>query len=89
MRKWDSRRPGAPLAVLAGHRGAVTSLATDGSDKAVTGSTDGSVRLWDASSGLSVSCEGHGGPVSAVAMADDYMLSASWDGSVRAFFPAT
>lgn len=89
VRKWDSRRPGVPLAVLLGHTGAVTSLATDGSDKVVTGSADGTVRLWDAYSGLSVSCEGHGGPVSGVAMGEDYMLSACWDGSVRSFFPAT
>ena len=89
VRKWDSRRPGIPLAVLLGHRGAVTSLAVDGSDKVVTGSVDGTVRLWDAYNGLSVNCEGHAGPVSGVAMADDYMVSAGWDGSVRSFFPTT
>ena len=89
VRLWDSRRPDAPMTALLGHAAAVTALAADGSDKLLTGAADGSVRLWDAHTGVSVSCEGAGAPVSSVALSQDYMIAASWDGALRTFFPAT
>ena len=93
VRKWDARMSAVPVAAWGGHHGAVTSLAVSPhSDRIVTGSVDGSVRLWDAVTGLSLGCEGHSGPVtpgSGTAMADDYMLSSSWDGTLRCWFPAT
>jgi WD40 repeat protein len=58
VRKWDSRVPTRALAELRGHGAAVVSLATDGagSDVLVSGGADGSVRLWDAATGLSIGC---------------------------------
>lgn len=89
MRRWDARYPTAPLSCWSGHGGSpVTSMSTSGG-KVVTGSDAGGVRLWDAHTGLSLLCEGHAGHVSSTAVADDYVLSASWDGGLSCTFPST
>ena len=94
VRKWDARRPSVPLVAWPGHAGAVTSLsvAHGACDRFVTGGTDGAVRLWDASNGLSLAFEGHTAaiaPGAGVAQADDYVVSGSWDGAMRVWFPVT
>jgi WD40 repeat protein len=88
IRKWDARMSHAPMALFTGHTHAVTTLSVDG-DKVVSGSTDASVRLWDARTGLSVRCDGHMATVSGTAVSDDYMVSASWDGSLACWYPTT
>lgn len=89
VRRWDARRPVVSVSCWSGHGGSpVTSLCSVG-DKVVTGCTAGGVRLWDAQTGLSLLCEGHTGQVAATAVADDYLLSASWDGGLSCWFPAT
>src|SRR5262249_2634816 len=60
-------------------------LSNDGC-QALTGSSDGTVRLWDCGSGSEVAClKGHQGPVNAVAFSPDgeRALSGGADGSVR------
>ena len=63
---------------LTGHEQAVTSLATfaDGS-KLVSGSADGSVRIWNVADGQQTGRLDHGGPVAAVAVRPDGLRIAS------------
>jgi len=56
-------------------------------DLVATGAADGLVRVWDAATGASVACSGHGGPVSAVHMSRDCVVSTGWDGVVRVWAP--
>jgi WD40 repeat protein len=87
---WDS---GKEIGRLAGHKGAVTSVAfsPDGS-QAVSGSMDGTVRLWDVKAQTEAGClTGHGDTVYGVAFAPDgkSILSASADRTVRLWSCAT
>jgi WD40 repeat protein len=88
VRKWDGRMPSIPMAMWSGHAAAVTSISSWG-DNVVTGGADSSVRLWDAQTGISIRCSGHGGPIATTSIAADYLLSAGWDGMLRCWFPAT
>ena len=81
---------------LEGHQGAITALAVspDGR-RAVTGSEDRTVRLWDLEKGRELLClEGHEATVRAVALysgdkyEEDKIFSASWNGKMR-FWSAT
>ncbi len=56
-------------------------------DLVATGAADGLVRVWDAATGASVACSGHVGPVSAVHMAQDCVVSTGWDGCVKLWAP--
>lgn len=74
---------------LRGHRGPVThvTLTPSGTD-ALTGSTDGTARVWDLEIGDCVlELEGHAGPVTALAITADGSLTvtASEDGTARAY----
>lgn len=88
VRVWDSRKAAAPMATWSCNGSPVTALKARG-DKVVTGCADGVVRLWDARSGLPIRCDGHTGQVIGTGVHDDYMLSASWDGTLRVFWPST
>ena len=58
-------------------------------DLVATGHADGSVRFFDGGTGDTLLCRGHAGPVGAVGVSRDYVLSAGWDGSLRAWAPET
>jgi WD40 repeat protein len=71
---------------IAGHTDMITSLSLDWT-KLVSGSKDGSVRIWDVVSGNQLeSCLGHSDTVSSVSVHDNHVASASWDGTVRCWF---
>lgn len=78
---------GALLRVLDGHSDRVTCLASgedmSGAELFVSGSSDNTLRLWDPNQDLSLATlEGHGAPVTCVAMRGALILSASWDKSL-------
>ena len=57
-------------------------------DKLVSGAADGAVRLWDATTGLALRCDGIGSAhVAGTALGENYMLSAAWDGVLRCWAP--
>lgn len=66
---------------LTGHGGAVTALSAVTPNKILSGSADGSVRLWDADSGKEILKMDHGAPVSAVAVQSDGKRFASAGGN--------
>lgn len=63
----------APLKELAGHGGPVTSLMAfaDKKLKLLSGSQDGTARVWDVAAGTQALSMNHGGPVTAVAVRPD------------------
>jgi F-box and WD-40 domain protein CDC4 len=64
----------------------VTSLAWDWT-KVVSGSRDTTVKIWDLSSGRLLDvCAGHTQNISAVALLDTHVVSASWDGRLRCWY---
>ena len=69
----DEPEISAPLKELSGHNAAVTSLAALPSAPAqiLSGSADGSVRLWNIEEGKELRRFEHGGPVTAVAVRPD------------------
>jgi WD40 repeat protein len=74
-------------ATLQGHTSAVWSVAlsTDG-HLLVSGSTEGTIRLWDARSARPLATlQGHSGHIYGVALSADAQLlaSGSWDGTIR------
>jgi WD40 repeat protein len=83
---WDAES-GAALAVLRGHKSAVTSVSysPDG-QHIVSGSYDGTVRMWDAQSGAALAVlEGHERVITNVACSQDGLriVSSSLDNTVR------
>ncbi|GAA0647577.1 hypothetical protein GCM10010174_83660 [Kutzneria viridogrisea] len=81
---WASSPAAVPaLHTLSGHSGAITAVAAG--SHVVTGSVDGTVRVWDGETGaLRHVLSGHEGPISSVVLADR-VLSGSADGTVRAW----
>ncbi|XXT21646.1 pentapeptide repeat-containing protein [Sorangium sp. So ce429] len=78
VRLWDAAS-GQAIRVMAGHHGAVNSLAfgADGRTLA-SGSDDRTVRLWDVHTGRALrALEGHGGKVTSVAFSGDGRMLAS------------
>ncbi|WP_285580447.1 hypothetical protein [Herbidospora sp. NBRC 101105] len=78
---------------LAGHRGAVTSLAFDhGTGLLASGGADQSVRLWDPNRSTSAVhvLRGHGDRVTSVAFSSDgaFLASGGDDGTIRLWNPA-
>src|SRR5947209_7137684 len=78
---------------LEGHEGVVEGVAFRGDGKlAVTGSWDGTVRLWDLPTGSERLClRGHKGAVRAIALSRDgnRILSGSWDRTAQLWDAAT
>ena len=71
--------PDKPLLELAGHEKPVTAVATvfpDGT-RVVSGSEDGSVRVWNLADGKQILSMAHGGPVTSVAVRPDGQAAAS------------
>ncbi|MHC4845824.1 MAG: WD40 repeat domain-containing serine/threonine protein kinase [Planctomycetota bacterium] len=97
LRRWEwdhlALRADTSVGQLLGHEDAVsaTALSRDGS-RVVTGSLDGTVRLWDAATGATLeTLVGHDGAVRSVALADDGRTIASGgdDGTLRLWDRAT
>jgi len=86
IRRWDSRKASMAMAEWGGEGAPVTSLAARG-DKLVSGTSEGTVRLWDAQTGLSLRCDGHTGQIAGIAAGGDYFCTASWDGTLRTWAP--
>ncbi|MGE0009555.1 MAG: hypothetical protein AB7F19_03355 [Candidatus Babeliales bacterium] len=76
--------PGVQLSVCNGHTGVVRSVCVSSDNKIVSGSYDGTVRVWDmAGNQLSV-CNGYTGSVISVCVTpDNKIVSGSRDGTVR------
>jgi WD40 repeat protein len=90
VKVWRWKEAGAAPAVLAGHEGAVTSVAFSeaaGGRYLATGSMDGTARIWDWRAGKEVArLEGHTAAVTCVAFgprAAGRLLSGSSDTSLR------
>lgn len=65
----------------------VTCLSLDWT-KLVSGSRDGTARVWDVMSGRQLGvCRGHTDCVIGVGMHDSHIVTASWDGDLRCWFP--
>jgi WD40 repeat protein len=78
--------PGRPLALLVGHEGEVKSIAFDSEGRhLVTGSADGTAKIWDARGNLLADLEGLQGAIySAVFAADgESIATAGRDGTAR------
>ena len=87
VRRWDARMPEHPeMGMGAIGSAPVTSLMVRG-DSLVSGSADGSTRLWHAQCGIDLTCAGHQGAVTGVAVHDDFFASTSIDGTLRVWSP--
>jgi WD40 repeat protein len=74
---------GHGLAALAGHERAVVTLALTSDERAVSGSADGTLRVWDVRTATSCMA-GHEKPVTAVAFRPDgHLVTGSADGTLR------
>lgn len=78
---WPPIGAPAPDAVLEGHEGPVTALASDGAVIA-SGGFDGTVRIWRAPGDADV-LRGHQGPVSALVFGLRGLVSGGQDGTLR------
>jgi F-box and WD-40 domain protein CDC4 len=86
VRRWDARKNNVAVVAWIGHRGPITTLTVHG-NTLVTGSSDRTVRVWDAQDATSFSCVNHQGQVSGTGCGDDYVVSSGWDGILRCGFP--
>ena len=75
----------ALVRTLSGHGGGVNALALTGDGRVVSGSSDGTVKVWDLNSGQEErTLSGHGGGVKALALTGDgRVVSGSSDGTVK------
>merc|ERR1712096_394064 len=81
-----------PLQTLSGHSNIVWSVAYNRDGTLASASHDGTIRLWDAESGLELqTMGGHNGPISSVAYSPDgtTLASASFDGTIKLWHAAT
>lgn len=78
------------LYILTGHRGSVRCMAAWGNHHLVTGSYDGTLRVWNLRQGKCVAiCAGHDGKVYSVATTRNYIFSGGIDGKIRVWNPLT
>lgn len=83
---------GAHPVVRLGHVGGVSAVAFAPDGRAVTGSEDGGVAIWDSVTGAQLGAfEGHAAPVSAISLSPDarLVLTASLDGTASVWDAAT
>jgi len=95
IRQWDSRRPDTPLSVIdasASTHEAVTCLSAHG-NLLMSGSSDGTFGIWNTFTGKGLrrrnSSAAPRRPISGVALAGQYAVTTSWDGSVRFYSTST
>src|SRR5262249_77153 len=86
--RWPSLTPpgGPALRRFEGHSGIVQAAGVSPEGRqVVSGSGDGTLRLWEVASGTARTLEGHARPVNAVAFSPDgrHMVSGSDDGTLR------
>ena len=75
VRLWSAEL--APLKELKGHRGPVTALEASAPNRMVSGSADGSLRVWEIGKDEPVAVVSHGSPVTAIAVRPDGQRFAS------------
>jgi len=88
-RLWEAKT-GASLFAMRGHDGPVVDAVFDrAGQRLVTASGDGTAQLWDVANGIPLlTMEGHGAQVTAGGFsADDRILTAGADGSIRSWDP--
>jgi WD40 repeat protein len=81
---------GAEMRTLAGHSYQINSVTVTPNGLAVSASFDGTLMVWDVESGRELlTLRGHTAPVSYVAISADgrLVVSASWDRTLRVWFP--
>lgn len=72
--------------VLRGHDGAVNAVAMTAGGAVVTGGADGKIVVWRDGAQV-VAMAGHDAPVAGLAVHDEEIASASWDGTARVWAP--
>lgn len=79
VRTWNLADGGKLVKELKGHIGPVTALAANPAvpTQLISGGNDGTIRLWDGTTGNSVRQMNHGGPVTAIAVRPDGQRIAS------------
>ena len=82
---WRVDRPDRPERILKGHRGHVNSFTYARDGRLASAGADGTIRVWNTSSGAAVVLQGHASEVTGVTFTRDgrRVLSTSFDATVR------
>jgi WD40 repeat protein len=82
---WRIDRPDRPERILKGHRGHLNSFTYARDGRLASAGADGTIRVWNTSSGAAVVIQGHASEVTGVTFTHDgrRVLSTSYDATVR------